>query len=166
MSINGITQTGMVSGYEQARSQKYQKKETPAFLQNIEEKAKETAPKKDYAAEAFERVGPNVPESVRKAWMEAAKEAGANGLGIKANGMMSHISQMMVQRLTNQMQGKANPDDVLGSSVQSAISAVTKAIYNLDNPHPGSVTSIEVQRYKLQERQFYQSFLQKLQYLD
>ena len=27
MSINGITQTGMVSGYEQARSQKYQKKE-------------------------------------------------------------------------------------------------------------------------------------------
>lgn len=166
MNMNGIAQTAMVSGYAHAKPQKYQKKETPDFLQNIEEQAADTVRKKDCDAEAFDRVGPNAPESVRKAWMEAAKEVGANGLGVKSDGMMSHISQMMVQRLTNQLQGKTNPDDILGSSVQSAISAVTKAIYSLDNPLPGNVQSIEVQRYKLQERQFYQTFLNKLQHLN
>ena len=37
--------------------------------------------------------------------MEAAKEVNANGLGIKKNGTLSHISQMMVQRLNKQMKG-------------------------------------------------------------
>ena len=44
-------------------------------------------------------VGPNAPQDVKDAWMEAAKEVNANGLGIRGNGMMSHISQMMVQSL-------------------------------------------------------------------
>jgi len=115
------------------------------------------------AAKAFETVGPNAPERVRRAWMEAAEEVGANGLGIKPNGMLSHISQMMVQRVTNQMQGRKNPDDILGSSVESAISAVRKAIYDIDNPlRPRSVKSIGVQRLVRQERQFYQTFLNKL----
>ena len=38
----------------------------------------------------------------KDAWMEAAKEVNANGMGIKKNGMLSHISQMMVQRLNKQ----------------------------------------------------------------
>ena len=135
-------------------------------MQETEEKTKDAAGRIDYAEKAFEIVGPNAPECVKKAWMEAAKEVGANGLGIKANGMMGHISQMMVQRLTNRMQGKANPDDILGSSVQSAISAVQKAIYDIDNPlRPKSAKSMEVQRLVMQERQFYQTFLQKLQHL-
>ena len=36
---------------------------------------------------------------------EAAKEVNANGLGIWGNGMLSHISQMMVQRAENWMNG-------------------------------------------------------------
>ena len=30
------------------------------------------------------------------AWMDAAKEVNANGMGIRGSGMMSHIPQMMV----------------------------------------------------------------------
>ena len=40
-------------------------------------------------------IGPNAPQEVKDAWMEAAKEVNANGLGIKKNGMLSHISQML-----------------------------------------------------------------------
>ncbi len=110
-------------------------------------------------------MGPNAPGSVRKAWMEAAKEVGANGLGVKSNGMLGHISQMMVQRLTNQLQGRANPDDILGSSTASAMAAVRKAIYDLDNPRRQGAKSMEIQRLEMQERQFYQVFLDKLQHL-
>lgn len=169
MSVNGIAAAGTVSGYEPEKTQKYQKEQMPGFLQTMgkaAEKTEDSAGRTDYAEKAFEVVGPNAPKSVKKAWMEAAKEVGANGLGIKSNGMMGHISQMMVQRLTNQMQGKPNPDDILGSSVLSAIAAVRKAIYDMDNPlRPGGAQSIEVQRLKMQERQFYQTFLHKLQYL-
>lgn len=167
MSVNGIGLAGVVSGYEAGRSQKYKKEETPDFLQAMEENTKNTVEEQaDQAEKAFETVGPNAPESVKKAWMEAAKEVGANGLGVKANGMLSHISQMMVQRLTNQMQGKQNPDDILGNSVDSAISAVRKAIYDIDNPIGSrGVQSIEVQRAVMQERQFYKTFLDKLQHL-
>lgn len=169
MSVNGITSAGTISGYEPGKPQKYQQEKTSDFLQTMEaseEKAKDAMNGMYYAEKAFNTVGPNAPESVKKAWMEAAKEIGANGLGVKSNGMLGHISQMMVQRLTNQMQGRANPDDILGSSVSSAIAAVRKAIYDMDNPlRPKGAQSMEVQRLKMQERQFYQTFLNKLQCL-
>ena len=50
-------------------------------------------------------IGPYAPQEVKDAWMEAAKEVNANGMGIKKNGMLSHISQMMVQRLNKQKKG-------------------------------------------------------------
>lgn len=55
--------------------------------------------------------------------MEAAKEVNANGMGIKKNGMLSHISQMMVQRLNKQMKGEGDVDniDILGNTTDSAI---------------------------------------------
>lgn len=169
MSVNGITSAGIIPGYEPGKAQKYQQERKSDFGQAVkasEEKAKDSTDGMDYAEKAFETVGPNAPESVKKAWMEAAREVGANGLGVKSNGMLGHISQMMVQRLTNQMQGKPNPDDILGSSVSSAIAAVRKAIYDMDNPlRPKDVQSIEVQRLKMQERQFYQTLLSKLQCL-
>ncbi len=40
-------------------------------------------------------------------FMDAAKEVNANGMGIRGNGMMSHISQMMVQRLNKQLKKDA-----------------------------------------------------------
>lgn len=61
----------------------------------------------DFNEKAFDMIGPNAPQDVKDAWMEAAKEVNANGMGIKKNGMLSHISQMMVQRLNKQMKERA-----------------------------------------------------------
>lgn len=52
----------------------------------------------DFDEKAFDMIGPNTPRDVKDAWMEAAKDVNANGMGIKKNGMLSHISQMMVQK--------------------------------------------------------------------
>ena len=59
----------------------------------------------DFYEKAFDMIGPNAPQDVKDAWMEAAKDVNANGMGIKKNGMLSHISQMMVQRLNKQLRG-------------------------------------------------------------
>lgn len=48
-------------------------------------------PEADFDEKAFAMIGPNAPQDVKDAWMEAAKEVNANGLGIKGNGMLSHI---------------------------------------------------------------------------
>ena len=65
-------------------------------METVEEKAAQ-GKAADQDEKAFEMVGPNAPQEVKDAWMEAAKEVNANGMGIRGNGMMSHISQMMVQ---------------------------------------------------------------------
>lgn len=118
----------------------------------------------EYAEKAFASVGSKAPAEVKKAWMDAAKETGTNGLGIAANGMITHISQMMVQRLNKWMNGSADSDDVLGSSVSSAIWAASKALYDLENPlTPENTRSIEVQRMRIKEKEFYQAFLKKLE---
>ena len=99
--------------------------------------------------------------------MEAAKEVNANGLGIKGNGMLSHISQMMVQRLNKQMKGEDDVDniDILGNTTESAIQATSQALYDLDHPREYVPKSIEVQRAYMKEREFYVAFLEKLEKL-
>ena len=120
---------------------------------------------RDYDEEAFESVGANAPEEVKQAWMEAAKEIGANGLGIGKNGMMTHISQMMVERVERGWNG-GNPNDILGSSVQSALRAAKEALYDLDHPlAAGHARSIEVQNSRMQERKFYLAFIDRLERL-
>ena len=37
----------------------------------------------DFDEKAFDMIGPNAPQEVKDAWMEAAKEVNANGMGIK-----------------------------------------------------------------------------------
>ena len=53
----------------------------------------------DFNEKAFDMIGSNAPQDVKDAWMEAAKEVNANGLGIKKNGMLSHISESRRHRL-------------------------------------------------------------------
>ena len=50
----------------------------------------------DFDEKAFDMIGSNAPQDVKDAWMEAAKEVNANGLGIKGNGMLSHIDRKSV----------------------------------------------------------------------
>jgi len=54
----------------------------------------------------------------------------------------------------------------LGNSVQSAINAVQKWIYDIDNPLPGQpAKSIEEQQEIMKERAFYEALFEKLQKL-
>ena len=104
----------------------------------------------DFDEKAFDMIGSNAPQDVKDAWMEAAKEVNANGLGIKGNGMLSHISQMMVQRLNKQMKGEDDVDniDILGNTTESAIQATKQALYDLDHPKEYVPKSIEASLYE------------------
>ena len=121
----------------------------------------------DFDEKAFDMIGPNAPQDVKDAWMEAAKEVNANGMGITKNGMLSHISQMMVQRLNKQMKGEGDVDniDILGNTIESASQATSQALYDLDHPREYVPKSIEVQQACMKEREFYVAFLEKLEKL-
>ena len=150
---------------------KHRNGNVPQF--NAEQAVKESEntnrymPEADFDEKAFDMIGSNAPQDVKDAWMEAAKEVNANGLGIKGNGMLSHISQMMVQRLNKQMKGEDDVDniDILGNTTESAIQATKQALYDLDHPKEYVPKSIEVQRACMKEREFYVAFLEKLEKL-
>ena len=169
MSINSIHTAGVPTGYETAKAAKSTSRKTEDFMHAAEKAEKTEAKDKaaEYAEKAFLSVGSKAPEEVKKAWMEAAKETGANGLGVGSNGMMTHISQMMVQRLKkNWLNGTGDSDDILGSSVSSAMRVAKQALYDLENPLvPENTRSMEVQRCRLQEKAFYQAFIEKLEKL-
>ena len=124
-------------------------------------------PEADFDEKAFDMIGPNAPQDVKDAWLEAAKEVNTNGLGIKGNGMLSHISQMMVQRLNKQLRGEGDVDslDILGNTTESAIQATKQALYNLDHPVVYTPKSIEGQQACIKEREFYVAFLERVERL-
>lgn len=167
MGVSGIGTTVYAGAYAaQTTSNKVSEN---TFVNTLSKKAdvdNTASDKTDYNQRALEAVGANAPESVKQAWLEVAEEVGANGLGMLPNGMLSHISQLQVQRGIAWMNGETDCGDVLGTSVESAIAAVKKAIYDLDNPlEPHTTKSIEVQRQLVKEREFYAAFLEKLEKL-
>lgn len=165
--IDGIGTTSYAAAYAARAASDKESEHT--FINALSEKAdadNSASDKTDYNQKALDAVGANAPESVKQAWLEAAEEVGANGLGMLPNGMLSHISQLQVQRGIAWMKGEIDCGDVLGTSVESAISAVQKALYYLDNPlEPNAARSIEVQQARIKEREFYVAFLDKLQNL-
>lgn len=161
MSVSGIGVTKNPAWYKTKKTERTAVSEPAEFMKTMAEKSKQK--KYDFDEKAFASVGANAPEEVKQAWMDAAKETGANGLGMSGNGMLTHISKMMVQRLDKWMHGVEDTNDLLGNTVQSAIRAAEQALYDLDHPlSPEHVKSIEVQRQQMKERAFYQSFLEKL----
>lgn len=137
---------------------------TSGFMEIAAEKAAQDK-SDDYDEKAFEMVGPNAPQDVKDAWMDAAKEVNANGMGIRSNGMMGHISQMMVQRLNKQLKGVTENFDILGNSVESAIQATKQALHDLEHPIVYTPRSIEVQQARIKEGEFYKAFLENLEKL-
>lgn len=111
----------------------------------------------------LDSIGSRTPEEVKQAWMEAAKEVSANGLGMKKDGILSHISQMMVQRCNKMLRGEADSQDILGNTVESAIQATKQALYDLEHPRAYVPKSIEVQQAQIKEQEFYTAFLEKLE---
>lgn len=163
MSISGIGTAGYpLAGYTARKAERSTESGTVGFMETVAEKVAQHKAT-DYDEKAFASVGANAPEKVKQAWMDAEKENGVNGLGMSGNGMLTHLSQMMVQRAENWMNGIGETNDILGSTVQSAIRATKQALYDLDHPLSlDSVKSIEVQRQQVKERAFYQLFLDKL----
>ena len=163
MSVNGIGTAGYpMAGYGTKQTENNVSENQ--FMDTLVEK--EDAVKNDHAEKAFRSVAPNAPEKVKTAWMEAAAEVGIDGMGRMKNGMMGHISQMMVQRFTNQLNGKPNYNDILGNCVQSALQTTKKLLYDLENPlEPISQRSLEVQQQIMKEKEFYQAFIDRLEKL-
>ena len=165
MSINGIGTAGYpLAGYTARKAERNAESGTVGFMETVAERIEQDK-KTDYDEKAFDMVGPNAPQEVKDAWMDAAKEVNANGMGIRGNGMMSHISQMMVQRLNKQLKGETENFDILGSTVESAIQATEKALYDLDHPLAPAYRSIEAEQARIKEREFYTAFLERLKQL-
>ena len=165
MGINGIGTEGYpLTGYTARKMVRSVEPGTVGFMETVDEKAVQGRAA-DQDEKAFEMVGRGAPQEVKDAWMEAAKEANANGMGIRGGGMMSHISQMMVQRLNKQLKGETENFDILGSTVESAIQATKKALYDLEHPVVYTPRSIEVQQARIKEGEFYRAFLEKLEQL-
>ena len=167
MGINGIGTGYPMAGYTARKPERSGESGTAGFMEIAAEKAEKAEQDKtaDYDEQAFEMVGPHAPQEVKDAWMEAAKEVNANGTGIKKNGMLSHISQMMVQRCNKMLRGEADYSDILGSTVGSAIQATKQALYDLDHPLAPSYRTIEAEQARIKEREFYVAFLEKLERL-
>ena len=165
MGISGVGTAGCpMTEYTARKAERSAESRAVGFMETVEEKAAQgKAANQD--EKAFEMVGPNAPQEVKDAWMEAAKEVNANGMGIRGNGMMSHISQMMVQRLNKQLKGETENFDILGNTVESAIQATKQALYDLDHPRVYTPRSIEIQQARIKEGEFYRAFLEKLERL-
>ncbi len=142
------------------------------FAEIASQKATEADKEKmqEQQSKVLELIGAHAPNEVRQAWTEAEEEMGgwftAGGSWVSADGKHSHMTQMGVQAGLKWAKGDLEQADLLGNSVQSAINAVQKWIYDIDNPLPGQpAKSIEEQREIMKERAFYEAFLEKLQKL-
>lgn len=90
----------------------------------------------------LDSIGSQAPDGVKQAWMEAEEETGAfftvYGLYISKDGKHAHMTQMGIDRFVRWYRGEFSENDLLGSSVESAIKAVNKWIYDVDHPLSGS----------------------------
>ena len=115
----------------------------------------------------LDTIGSQAPDEVKNAWMEAEKETGAFftvfGMYISADGKHAPMTQMGIDRFVRWYRGEINPDDLLGNSVESAVKAVNKWIYDLEHTLAGQTArSMEDRQLLMKEREFYDVFLNKL----
>ena len=161
MSINRLGEMGSPAWCGARKAERNAMSENTGFQEAVAEKMAQDKNASD--EKAFASVGVNAPEEVKKAWMDAAKEVNANGMGIQSNGMISHISQMMEQQVIKMFKGETKNFDILGSTVESAIQATKQALYNLEQSI--GYASRGKEAYEAREREFYKAFLEKLEQL-
>ncbi len=170
MGINGIASNYFSTGYLNNKAVKAESGKN--FVEIASRKAAEADQEKmqEKPSKVLDLIGANAPDEVRQAWTEAEKEMGgwftAGGSWVSADGKHSHMTQMGVQTGLKWAKGELEQADLLGNSVQSAINAVNKWIYDIDNPLPGQLAkSMEEQREIMKERAFYVAFLDQLKNL-
>ena len=168
MGISGVAAGYYPAGYASNQTAK------TASEKNFAEIAAQKAAGTDTAGSSSEKypavvdsIGHNAPEKVKQAFTEAEKETGGffagGGMWISAGGKESHMTKMYVDRFVRWLHGETNQSDMLGNTVQSAIDAVNKWMYDLDHPLIGAAPTRPEDRWLVdKERQFYESFLDKL----
>lgn len=163
MSMNGIGSAEYRdTGHQAGKAKRNAESGAKSFVETVAEK---TAQDKvtEYGEKSFELAGATAPQSVKDAWMETVKAVGVNGLGMTSNGS-THITQMHIQQVIANYWGVPNSANILGNSVESAIRATQKALYDLEHPlEPNKVSSVEEQQAYVKEREFYTTFLENLQ---
>ena len=173
MGINGIGMAGyFTKGYTGNNTAKTESRKSFADVVNqksAEAEKAEKAEKDDRASRVLNSIAEHAPEEVRQAFLEAEKETGGTftvgGMWVSADGKQSCITQMAVDRIIRWYHGEYNCTDLLGTSVESAVSAVKKWIYGLDHPLGGQPAGMEEKKLMEMERAFYVSFLDKLKKL-
>ena len=170
MDINGIVADYYRAGYTNNQATKAEAGKTFAEIasQKVAEAEKETV--QENTSAVLDVIGANAPDEVRQEWTEAEKEMGGwftvGGSWVSADGKHSFMTQMGVQIALKWAKGELDQADLLGNSVQSAITAVEKWMYDFDHPLAGQpVRSIDEQRLMMNERAFYEVFLEKLKAL-
>lgn len=102
---------------------------------------------------------PNAPDEVKKAMAEAMEET-----GYEMEGKMNFISQMLVKQVENSHNGIDNPNDIFGSTVESALSAAKELLERIENPlTPISQRGEGVEKYIEQEKEFFKALIGKLE---
>lgn len=167
MRINGDYTSSSIT-YTNKGLQSVSSDTARTFSDIVEQKASDADKKycMERAAEAFDTIGAYSPNEVKQAWIEASEETGSNGFSITSDGKHFHIPKLLVQHAIRWYNGEVDPDNILGNSIESAISVAEKALYDIDHPLPGSpAKSLEVQQEIKKERAFYVAFLEKLKKL-
>ena len=171
MDINGIAANYYQMVYRNNKAAKAETGNSFAEIASRKVAEAEKATMQENTSAVLDVIGANAPDKVRQAWTEAEKESGADGhitkcgLWISNDGEHAHITQVMVQTAIKWAKGEMVDEqaDLLGNSVQSAINAVNKWIYDIDHPLAGQpAKSAEEKRYVAMERAFYAAFLDKL----
>lgn len=140
------------------------------FAEVAAEKATETGIANNSSGKypaVLDHIGYNAPEKVKEAFTEAEKETGgfinSAGMWTSADGKHCQMTKMFVDRFVRWLHGETNESDMLGSTVQSAIDAVNRWMYDLDHPLIRAAPTRPEDRWLVdKERQFYESFLDKL----
>ncbi len=96
-------------------------------------------------------LGPSVPDNVRNAWIKAEAESGTNGYGMDSEGKFTQITALFAMSIENMVNGKGQ--DILGSTVDSAKTAVQKALDRVGIPRNDK---------EKKEKLFYEAFLRLL----
>lgn len=171
MGINGIGTNGYIpTGYTGKKAAKTETGKTFADMVNQKSAEADKKGKVEPGLEILDSIAEHAPDEVRQAFLEAERETGGFitvfGLWISNDGKQSHMTQMGVERFVRWYHGDFNQTDLLGTSVESAIGAVKKWIYEVDHPLGGQpARGTEEWKLLAMERAFYESFLDKLKKL-
>ncbi len=122
------------------------------IFEKILRKENETAVQKKRSYDGLDVLGPSAPDRVKEAWKKAEKESGTNGYGMNSEGMLTNITVLFAMSVESRL--KAGKSDILGSTVDSAVTVVQKALERLGIPENDE---------EKKEKAFYEAFLRFLE---